>query len=117
MSAVTKVLVVVLVVLCVAFSMTAISFVASSNNWKALAEEYLNEARVAEVHQRNLMASHAAELASARDTIRDLRERVNQVEADLQETGDQVAQQESEIAQLKSEKRQTDALAQRLTNE
>lgn len=117
MSAVTKVLIVVLAVLCIAFTMTAISFVARSDNWKGVAQEYLNEAQVAAAHQRNQMAAHAAGLASARDSMRNLRERVNQVEADLQESVDQIAQQDGDIAQLKSERRQADALAQRLTNE
>lgn len=117
MSAVTKVLIIVLVVLCVAFSMTAISFVASSANWKALAEEYLNEAQIADAHQRNLMAAHAAELASARDTMRNLRDRINQLEADLQDATEQTAHQAGEIAQLQSDNRQADALSQRLTNE
>ena len=117
MSAVTKVLIIVLVVLCIAFSMTAISFVANSTNWKSLAEEYLNEAQIADAHQRNLMASHAAELASARDTIRSLSDRINQLEVDVQDAAEEAARQAGQIAQLTGDKRQADALAQRLTNE
>ena len=117
MSAVTKVLIVVLVVLCVAFSMSAISFVASVNNWQELAEGYRNQAQVADAHERNQMAARAAELAAARDTIRVLNERINQLEVDLLDANTDVARQQAEIARLGSDKRQADALAQRLTNE
>ncbi len=97
--------------------MTAISFVARSTNWKDLAEDYSNEAQIAVANQRNLMAAHAAELAAARDTIRVLRDRITQLESDLQDTTEQLAVKAGDIAQLTSDKRQADALAQRLANE
>ncbi len=97
--------------------MSAISFVASVNNWKVLAEGYRNLAQVADAHERNQMAARAAELAAARDTIRVLNDRINQLEAKLLEANTEVANQKAEIARLSSDKRQADALAQRLTNE
>jgi len=117
LSAVTKVLIVVLVVLCVAFSMSAISFVANSYNWKTLAEDYRNQAQVADAHQRSQMAAHAAELASARDTIRQRNERINGLEVQIQDSAEAAATLSNQVARLEADKRQADALAQRLTNE
>lgn len=117
MSAVTKVLIVVLVVLCVAFSMSAISFVAQSVNWKSLAGDYRNQAQVADAAQRNQMAIHAAELAAARDTIRQRDERLNGLQVELADSAEQSATLANQVAQVEADKRQADALAQRLTNE
>ncbi len=117
MSAVTKVLVILLVVLCIAFSMVTIAFTARTFDWKALAEDYRTEAQIANAQQRNLMAAHAAEIASARDTIKNHLDRINALESELQRATPQVASQRGEIAQLTTDKRRADALAQRLTNE
>ncbi|MEE9297248.1 MAG: hypothetical protein V3W34_20095 [Phycisphaerae bacterium] len=117
MSAVTKVLTVLLAVLCIAFSMTAVSFTARTENWKALAEDYRSVAQIAGTEQRSLMAAHAAELASARDSIKNSLDRINRLERELQQATQQVAAQRGEIAQIAAEKGRSDALAQRLTNE
>ena len=117
MSAVTKVLVVLLVVLCIAFSMTAISFTAQTANWKELAEDDRSRAQVSDAHQRNLMASHAAELASARDTIKNHQDRISLLETGLQDSQEQVSRLQGDLAQLGADKRRGEALAQRLTNE
>lgn len=106
-----------LVVLSIAFSMTAIAFTARTENWKALAEGYRTETQIAYAEQRSVMAAHAAELASARDTIRNHQNRINQLESQLQSVEKEVADQQGEIAQLTAEKRRSEALAQRLTNE
>ncbi|NOS99578.1 MAG: hypothetical protein HOP29_03020 [Phycisphaerales bacterium] len=117
MSPVTKVLIVVLVVFCIAFSMVAISLTAQTSDWKALAEEFQQAAQIADASQRSLMASHAAELASARDNINDLLGRLGKLETDLQSSQEENARQGNEIAQLMTDNRRADALAQRLTNE
>ncbi len=117
MSAVTKVLIIVLVVLCVAFSMTAIAFVAHSNNWKELAEDFMNEAQIADAHLRSATAAHAAELASARDSIRGLNDRMNGLIGELETSMSEVSRKQGEITRLEADKQQADALAQRLTNE
>ncbi|MCH8252250.1 MAG: hypothetical protein IID36_07340 [Planctomycetes bacterium] len=117
MSGVTKILIVVVVVMCIAFSMTVVSFVAKSANWKELADDYRQDAQISDAHQRNLMAAHAAELASARDTIRTQLNRSNGLETELEGVKQEVARQRGEIAQLTADNRRADALAQRLTNE
>lgn len=117
MSPVTKVLVVVLVVFCIAFSMVAISLTAQTSDWKSLAEEFQQAAQIADASQRSLLASHAAELASARDSMNDLLGRLGKAEQDLQSSQEDVARQGNEIAQLTTDNRRADALAQRLTNE
>lgn len=117
MSGVTKILIVVVVVMCIAFSMTVVSFVAKTSDWKQLAEEFRQTAEISNAHQRNLMAAHAAELASARDTIRTQLSRSNELETELEGVKQEVARQRGEIAQFTADNRRADALAQRLTNE
>lgn len=117
MSVVTKVLTVLLVVLCIAFSMAAISFTAGTENWHQLAEDYRKQARIADAQQRSLMASHAAEKATLRDALKSHIDRINDVEADLEDETERVARQDGQIAQLGADKRRADALAQRLANE
>ena len=97
--------------------MTAIAFTARTVNWKALAEDYRTSAQIADAEQRNQMAAHAADLASARDAIKNHFDRINQLERELQDVTQEVASQQGEIAQLSADKRRADALAQRLTNE
>ncbi len=117
MSAVTKVLVILLVVLCIAFSMTAISITANTANWKSVAEDYRTQAQIAYAAQRSAMASHAAAIASARDSIKNHLSRIGELERESQSSTAEVAAQSGEIALLTGEKRRSDALAQRLTNE
>ncbi len=97
--------------------MTAVAITARTYNWKSVAEDYRTESQLAYAAQRSAMASHAAAIASARDGIRAHLERIAQLERDLQDENADVAAQQGEIAQLTSEKRRADALAQRLTNE
>lgn len=117
MSGVTKILIVVVVVLCIAFSMAVVQFVAQSHDWKQLADDFRQDALISGAHQRNLMAAHAAELASARDTIRAHLNRSTELETELEDVKQEVARQLGEIAQLTADNRRADALAQRLTNE
>jgi hypothetical protein len=117
LNAITKVLVVLLAVFCIAFSMTAISLTAQQDDWKKLATEYRLEAQISNTHQRNLIASHAAELASARDSIKNATDRINALEAKLQDATEENALQRSEIAQIKAAAHSSEALSHRLTNE
>ncbi len=97
--------------------MTAIAFTARTQNWKEVAEGYRTSTLVANAVQTSEMAAHAATLASARDTIRTHQARINELEHQGQATSQEVADQRGEIAQITAEKRRSDALAQRLTNE
>lgn len=63
------------------------------------------------------MAAYVADLASARDSIKNGVDRINRLERDLQEQTGQVAAQRGEIAQVMAEKGRADALSQRLINE
>ncbi len=117
MSAITKILVVVLAVFCIAFSMASVSLVAQQTNWKNLAEDYRQQAQISAAHQRSLTAAHAAELASVRDQASARLDRIGDLEQEVQEQADTLAQQEGTIAQLTVDRRGAEALAQRLTNE
>lgn len=117
MSAITKILVVVLVVFCVAFSMASISLIAQQDNWKSLAEDYRQEAQISAAHQRSFAAAHAAELASIRDQARARLDRIDELEQSMQDQAQSLAQHEGTIAQITADRRSADALAQRLTNE
>jgi hypothetical protein len=117
LSAVTKVLVVLLVVFSIAFSMQVIGFAARTEQWKELAEGYQTEAQLANAQSRLLMAADAANLATARDTIKGHLDRILELEEKLQNETERLASQGGEIAQLQTDKRRSDALAQRLTNE
>ena len=111
MSAVTKVLVILLVVLCIAFSMTAISITANTSNWKAVAEDYRSQSQIAYAAQRSAMASHAAATASSRDTIKTHLGRIGELERAVQGSTAEVAAQSGEIALLTGEKRRSNALS------
>ena len=117
MSAVTKVFVILLAVLCIAFSMTTIAFTARTESWKSLAEDYRTQAQIADAHQRQILAAGAAELAAARDTIKNRMDRIAEIERENQSLSGDVAMQRGDIAQLTADKRRADALSQRLTNE
>ncbi len=117
MSAITKILVVVLVVFCVAFSMASISLIAQQDNWKSLAEDYRREAQISAANQRSLAAAHSAELAGIRDQARARLDRIDELEQTVQEQAQSLARHEGTIAQLTADRRSADALAQRLTNE
>ncbi len=97
--------------------MTAIAFTARTENWMELSEGYRATTKLALAHERSTMAASAANLAAARDTIKNSLDRINQLERDLQDVTQEIAGQRGEIAQLTADKRRADALAQRLTNE
>ncbi len=117
MSAVTKVLVILLAVICIALSMTVIAFTARTNDWRSLATDYKTKAQLADSAKRAVEAAGVASLAAARDTIQSHLDRIATLEGQVQEFSAESAAQRGEIAQLTVDKRQADALAQRLTNE
>lgn len=80
MSTLHKIFVVLQAVFSIAFAMLFISFAAQTADWKSLAEEYRGLYRASDTHQRNLIASHAAEGAAALDA----REAILQQNADLE---------------------------------
>ena len=90
MSLLTKVFIVVLVVLSIAFTPMTISFVAQTTDWRDTAQKYEEHARVADANLRHLIAANAAELTAANDTIRghlseiaDLEEEIAELEEEL----------------------------------
>ena len=85
MSTLTKIFVVLLVIFSIAFTMSTISFVAQSSNWRELAEGYRIEAQTTDAHLRNVLASSAAEIASNRDAINAHIGRYQALEAKYQE--------------------------------
>jgi len=85
LSTLTKIFIVLLVVFCIAFTMSSISFVAQTHEWKALAQGFQQEAQASETHLRNVLASSAAQAAMDRDAINAHIQRIKALEADLQQ--------------------------------
>ncbi len=115
MSTLTKVFVVLLVVFSIAFTMMVIPFVAKTAKWKETAETYEKSALVAETTLRNHIAAHAAELATLRDTIREDRNRINELNQELQQALNHVEQMRSERDQAASDKARAEAMNHALT--
>ncbi|MFQ5489465.1 MAG: hypothetical protein ACE5GE_01980 [Phycisphaerae bacterium] len=102
MSTLTKIFVVLLAVFSIAFTMSTISFVAQSNNWRELAQGYQTEAQATDAQLRNVLASSAAEVASARDAINAHIARFKAVEADYQSALQQIADLKAQLAQTQA---------------
>ncbi|MGB2986551.1 MAG: hypothetical protein WBE26_11790 [Phycisphaerae bacterium] len=114
MSTLTKVFVVVLVVLSIAFTAMTISMVAQTTNWRDTAEKYRQYARVAETNLRHTHAANAASLASALDEARAQQEDISELQAQLQAVRHEADQRRSEAARATSEKSSADAINQGL---
>jgi len=103
LSTLTKILVVLLVVFCIAFTMSSISFVAQTNEWKALAEAYQQEAHAADTAVRNVLASSAAQMAMDRDAINAHIQRIQRLEGQLLDAQQEVADQKAGLAQARAQ--------------
>lgn len=110
MSTLTKVFVVLLVVFGIAFSMMTISVVSRTASWKDNAEKAETTARIAETNLRNLIAAHAAQIASLKDTIRADREELGDLQQQVEAATNGIAEQKAELAQSVSEKSSAEAI-------
>lgn len=110
MSTFSKVFTVLLVVFSVAFTSMAVSVVSRTTNWKETAERYEQHARVADTNLRNLIAASAAELATARDSVKAHMERVSELERQVQTQTTQLASLRAEVAKTASEKSSVSAM-------
>ena len=117
MSTLTKIFVVLLVVFSIAFTMSTISFVAQTANWRELAEGYRLEAQTTDTHLRNVLASTAAEIASNRDAINAHIARCKDLEAKHQDALEEVGELQAELAAARSEVSSLQATAGLLAGE
>lgn len=117
MSTLTKIFVVLLAVFSIAFTMSTISFVAQSNNWRELAQGYQTEAQATDAQLRSVLASSAAEVASARDAINAHVARLNAVQADYQDALQQVADLKAQLAETRASSNSLQSTARLLAGE
>lgn len=117
MSTLTRVFIVLMVIFSIAFTMTTISFVARTNAWKDLAQDYQAEQVLIETHMRNLAAAHAAEKAVWLDAKKALDDRIATLTTSEAAHLAEAAELNDEVARLRAEKSSGEALAHRLTSE
>jgi len=110
LSTLTKVFTVVLVVFSIAFTTMTISIVAQSTDWRDTALKYEEHARVADTNLRNLIAASAAEIATARDSIKGNLEKIGELEGQVQTVNAEAAKIRSDMAKIESEKSSADAM-------
>jgi cell shape-determining protein MreC len=110
LSTLTKVFVVLLAFLSIALTPMIISFTAKTQHWKENYEAALENKKIAETNLRNLIASNAAELASTRDTIRALRADLSDLQQELQDKQNAVAELRAAQIQAASEKSSVEAI-------
>lgn len=110
MSILTKVFVVLLVVFSIAFTSMTVAIVAQTTNWRETAEKYREHARVADTNLRHAHAANAAQLATARDEVRNHLDKITEFEGQLQDSRNEVAQLRAEVAKSASEKSSSEAI-------
>jgi len=94
----------------VAFTSMTVSIVARTANWKETALKYEQHARVADSNLRNLIAASAAELATARDSVKTHLSQITQLERQVQSQGTDLASLRSDLAKVSSEKSSIEAM-------
>lgn len=109
MSTLHKIFVVLQAVFSIAFAMLFISFASQTHNWKGLAEDFRNQSLASDTHQRNLIASHAAEMAAALDARQALLQNNAGLEQQVQEGMRRSNELGADKADLKAEKSQLEA--------
>lgn len=114
MSTLTKVFVVLLVVFSITFSAMTISVVARMTNWRDLASTYQEHAKVADANMRQLIASNAAELASAMDWVESEAALRAEAQAESEKLRGEVATLKAQLAQAEAEKSNAEASARAL---
>jgi hypothetical protein len=110
LSTLTKVFIVVLVVFSIAFTTMTVSIVAQSTDWRDTALKYEEHARVADTNLRNQIAASAAELATARDSIKSHLDKIGELETQLKANGTELARSRSDLAKAESEKSSSEAM-------
>lgn len=110
MSTLTKIFIVILVVFSLTFTTMAISSVAQWTNWRDVALKYQEHAKVADTNLRNQIAVSAAELATARDTVKDHLSKIGELEGQVKAAGAEVAAMRSSLAKAESEKSSAEAM-------
>jgi len=104
LSTLHKIFTVLMTVFSIAFSMMFIFFATQVNDWKDLAENYQQQLKVSETYQRNLVATHAAELAAIKDAQEALRTQSQTIQGNLDRTTQQGVELQAKLAQLEAEK-------------
>lgn len=110
MSTITKVFTVLLVVLSIVFTVMTISVVAQTANWRDTALKYEENARIADTNLRNMIAASAAELATARDTIKAHLGKIGEMETQMQANSAELAKLRSDLARVEAEKNSAEAM-------
>ena len=110
MSVLTKVFIVLLVVLSIAFTSMTVAIVAQTTNWRDTAQKYEEHARIADTNLRHAHAHSAALLATAQDDSRMRLERIRELEAKLQAARNEAAQLRAEAAKAGSERSSAEAM-------
>jgi cell shape-determining protein MreC len=105
----TKVFVVLLVVFSITFTVMTVSVVAQTANWRETALRYEQHAVVADTNLRHLIASSAADLATARDAVKAHLESIRELQGDLQDSRNSLAQLRAELAKAASENSSAEA--------
>ncbi len=117
MSTLTKILVVLLVVFAIAFTMSTVSFVAQSTNWRELAQGYQLEVQATDAHLRNVLASDAAEIASNRDALNAHIARIKQLDTEVQESNKAASILRADLAKARAESSSMQSTARLLAGE
>ena len=110
MSILTKVFIVLLAVLSIAFTTMTVAMVAQTTNWKDTAEKYRQHASVADSSLRHQIAAHSVDLATSRDAVQRHRERTGDLEVQLRESTAGLASIRAELARAESERSSTEAM-------
>jgi hypothetical protein len=106
----TKVFTVLLVVLSIVFTVMTISVVAQTANWRDTALKYEENARIADTNLRNMIAASAAELATARDSIKSHLGKIGELESQMQANSAELARLRSDFAKVEAEKSSAEAM-------
>ena len=117
MSTLTKIFTVLMVLFSIAFTMSTISFVSQTDNWKQLAQAYQAEQVVVETDMRNLAAGQAAEKTVWLDAKKDLENRIANLEQAQATAQADLAVAREEVVRLRGEKSGSEALANRLASQ
>jgi len=104
LSTLHKIFTVLMTVFSIAFSMMFIFFSQQVNDWKDLAENYQQHLKVSETYQRNLIATHAAEMAAVLDAQTALRTQMENVQTELGRANEMNVSNQTKLAQMEAEK-------------
>ena len=117
MSTASKVFVVLLAVFSIAFVMLTISHVAQETNWRNLASDYRDSAQNAMANYQAMLASNAAEKLAQNDKVEQLSQSTQDLEAQLQETLNELADTQSQFQEVKHQNESNTSSLAKLTGE